>query len=217
MDAPQGLNGQGTAASDSAIALGRHLIGRAVYDPDAAMAVYQRCGSAAASSSPLARAAVIGIWAGDAVSANAIAMEDAMLTDPGVAHVCGALAAAIAVGVAGGERSTMLLHLGALPDADRPHIAAMLLAVDHLSSGTGAESGVRDAVGRSEDAATITGALLGAVDGRVAFPPAWTMPVLTCRPQAGLGARNPRPPEYWTDDLVDLAEALLSARRDRGM
>jgi hypothetical protein len=37
------------------------------------------------------------------------------------------------------------------------------------------------------------------------------MPVLTCRPDAGLAISRPRPDIYWTDDLVDLAEALLTS------
>jgi hypothetical protein len=35
------------------------------------------------------------------------------------------------------------------------------------------------------------------------------MRVLTWRPDAGLGVAKPRPEMCWTDDLVDLAEALL--------
>jgi hypothetical protein len=33
--------------------------------------------------------------------------------------------------------------------------------------------------------------------------------VLSCRPDRGLPGKQPRPEEYWPDDLVDLAEALL--------
>jgi hypothetical protein len=36
------------------------------------------------------------------------------------------------------------------------------------------------------------------------------MRVLTWRPDEGLGVAHPRPEICWTDDLVDLAEALLS-------
>jgi hypothetical protein len=35
------------------------------------------------------------------------------------------------------------------------------------------------------------------------------MRVLTWRPEAGIGVVPPRPEICWTDDLVDLAEALL--------
>ena len=56
---------------------------------------------------------------------------------------------------------------------------------------------------------TMSGALAGVVGGRRAFPTASVMRLLTRRPDAGLGVRDPRPETCWTDDLVDLAEALL--------
>jgi hypothetical protein len=60
--------------------------------------------------------------------------------------------------------------------------------------------------------ATLAAALRGAACGRQAFSPHDTLSVLTCRPDAGLGVAQPRPEEYWPDDLLDLAEALLRAR-----
>jgi fructose-1,6-bisphosphatase/inositol monophosphatase family enzyme len=54
----------------------------------------------------------------------------------------------------------------------------------------------------------VSGALLGATRGRWAFPVRDVMRVLTWRPDAGLGVAHPRPENCWTDDLVDLAEAL---------
>ena len=60
--------------------------------------------------------------------------------------------------------------------------------------------------------AAIAGALLGAADGRASLPMRWIMPVLTCRPDAGLHPARPRPDEYWPDDLLDLTEALLLSR-----
>ena len=40
--------------------------------------------------------------------------------------------------------------------------------------------------------------------------------VLACRSLAESGAMHPRPPEYWPDDALDLAEALLLARAGAG-
>ena len=58
--------------------------------------------------------------------------------------------------------------------------------------------------------AAVAAALRGLAGGRGVFPVPQVMRVLTWRPDAGLGVPNPRPEICWTDDLVDLAEALLS-------
>ena len=55
----------------------------------------------------------------------------------------------------------------------------------------------------------VVGALAGAAYGRSVFPVPQIMRVLTWRPDEGLGVSHPRPEICWTDDLVDLAEALL--------
>jgi len=55
----------------------------------------------------------------------------------------------------------------------------------------------------------VTGALTGAIDGRCVFPVHQVMRILTWRPESGPGVARPRPEICWTDDLVDLAEALL--------
>lgn len=55
----------------------------------------------------------------------------------------------------------------------------------------------------------VSAALAGAVHGRWGFPVHQVMRVLTWRPEAGVGMVRPRPEICWTDDLVDLAEALL--------
>jgi hypothetical protein len=55
----------------------------------------------------------------------------------------------------------------------------------------------------------VAGALAGAASGRNVFPVPQVMRILTWRPDAGLGVARPRPEICWTDDLVDLAEALL--------
>jgi fructose-1,6-bisphosphatase/inositol monophosphatase family enzyme len=57
--------------------------------------------------------------------------------------------------------------------------------------------------------AAINGAVCGAMYGRGAFSVDQIMRVLTWRPDAGADVTHPRPENCWTDDLVDLAEALL--------
>jgi ADP-ribosyl-[dinitrogen reductase] hydrolase len=75
---------------------------------------------------------------------------------------------------------------------------------------------VRRIAGDPQDAA-LAGALLGAAVGRRAFTPAQSLAVLSCRPDAGLGVARPRPDTLWPDDAVDLAEALLTRRGQRGV
>ena len=74
------------------------------------------------------------------------------------------------------------------------------------------EHGVVDTVARGGDTdtnAAIAGALLGAAWGRAAIPRQWQDRVLTCRPQAALGAVHPRPKAFWPVDALVLAERLL--------
>jgi ADP-ribosylglycohydrolase len=155
---------------------------------------------------------------------------------------CAAYAAAIAAGVGGGERDAMMRaairaaeHLGPgaapvrealrqasageAPESLEGQIGWVLLALRnafyHLAAGTPAEQALVQTIsggGDTDTNAAIAGALLGAADGRAAFPPRWVLPVLTCRPDSGLGVARPRPEEYWPDDLPDLAEALLLSR-----
>ncbi len=66
--------------------------------------------------------------------------------------------------------------------------------------------------GDTDTNAAIAGALLGAALGRCALPPGWVSAVMACRPDAALGAGRPRPEEYWPDDALDLAEALLACQ-----
>jgi fructose-1,6-bisphosphatase/inositol monophosphatase family enzyme len=67
-----------------------------------------------------------------------------------------------------------------------------------------------EALGRHEQPqGPVALALHGAARGRLAFPTSQIMRVLTWRPDEGLGTAWPRPENCWTDDLVDLAEALL--------
>ena len=63
--------------------------------------------------------------------------------------------------------------------------------------------------GDTDTNAAIAGALLGAAHGREAIPARWILPVLACRPLVEAGALRPRPMDYWPDDMLELAEALL--------
>ena len=77
------------------------------------------------------------------------------------------------------------------------------------------EEALVQTVGRGGDTdtnAAIAGALLGALHGRGAIPSRWILPVLACRPLAQAGALRPRPIDYWPDDILELAEALLVVR-----
>lgn len=63
--------------------------------------------------------------------------------------------------------------------------------------------------GDTDTNAAICGALLGAAEGREAIPPAWRNQVLACRAVAAKGVAHPRPVQFWADDTLELAEALL--------
>ena len=158
---------------------------------------------------------------------------------------CAAYAAAIAAGVAGADRSGMQqaaiaiatragadaarvadaladAAAGAPPAAFEHHMGWVLIALQnaffHLAATDDpAEALVRTvaAGGDTDTNAAIAGALLGAAVGRRAWPADWSSAVLTCRPDPGLGVVQPRPEEYWPDDLSDLAEALVLSRRAR--
>jgi len=92
--------------------------------------------------------------------------------------------------------------------------AALATAVAAGLAGAGHEEVVRLAGSAARDPVLAT-ALRGAALGRQAVSPAHALPVLTCRPDHGLGVAQPRPEEYWPDDLIDLTEALLLSRRVR--
>jgi hypothetical protein len=99
----------------------------------------------------------------------------------------------------------------ACPDADPTRAIALASAIT-AGIGGGAEREVLRIAGGPPENAVLAGALRGAALGRRAFDPRAALSVLTCRPDAGLGVARPRPEEYWPDDLIDLAEALLSTR-----
>ena len=96
--------------------------------------------------------------------------------------------------------------------ADPIRAAALGTAIAAGIAGATLDEVHRMAGGPPEDPA-LAGALRGAAMGRQAFSPSEALAVLTCRPDAGLGVARPRPEEYWPDDLIDLAEALLLSRR----
>ncbi len=64
--------------------------------------------------------------------------------------------------------------------------------------------------GDTDTNAAICGALLGAAQGREAVPLRWRRQVLGCRAVAIRGVQHPRPATYWTDDALELAEALVT-------
>lgn len=185
----------------------------------------------------LMRVSPIGIAAGSPTRAAAWARQDAALTHP---HpVCqeasAAFAAAIAAGldgagpeemwavaleVAGEEsvrRTLRAARDGGPKDATRNQgwvLIALRNAFHRLLSGQTLEAALVETVGMGGDTdtnAAICGALLGAAQGREAVPLRWRRQVLGCRPVAIPGVRHPRPSAFWTDDALELAEALLTA------
>jgi ADP-ribosylglycohydrolase len=91
-------------------------------------------------------------------------------------------------------------------------ITALQNAFHRLSTASSLEEALIATVGCGGDTdtnAAITGALLGAFYGAQAFPSRWVYAVLACRPLAEAGAARPRPVEYWPDDVLEVAEALL--------
>jgi ADP-ribosylglycohydrolase/fructose-1,6-bisphosphatase/inositol monophosphatase family enzyme len=190
------------------------------------------------SNGSLMRVSPIGIWAaGDPAHAGRPARDDSRLTHPSPSCVeaCAAYSAAIAAGVGGASRDEMLevaaahakgpahevvkrASKGTAPTDYFTHPGWVLLALQnafwclqHLEL----EEALVQTVARGGDTdtnAAITGALLGALHGRSALPERWVLPVLACRPLAEAGALRPRPIEYWPDDVLELAEALLLVR-----
>jgi len=181
--------------------------------------------------------------AGDPALAARLAAEEAGLThpDPVCRAASAAFAAAVAAGVAGGTAEEMWAaadrHAGegdgagpvrqrlALARRQAPEeferqagwvLTAFQNAFHHLMRGTPLAAALSATVGRGGDTdtnAAICGALLGACQGRDAIPLQWRNAVLSCRPVKGSGIRHPRPQDYWPDDALDLAEALLGLGR----
>jgi ADP-ribosyl-[dinitrogen reductase] hydrolase len=258
------IAGQPTDDSEMALALARGILRTGAYDGEAALAGYRawlqskpfdiggttRAGLqghanlASASNGSLMRVAPIGVWAaGEAGRAARTAREDSRLTHPNPVCVeaCAAYAAAIAAGVATGDRKAML-EAALAHSVGEAHEAIARAAAGHLprdfSKNPGwvqialenafyrlmhapdLEQGVVATVAAGGDTDTngaIAGALLGAAHGVGAIPPRWMLTVLACRPCAESDAPHPRPMEYWPDDVLEVAEALLIAGKPNGM
>ncbi len=202
---PGRLLGQPGDGTEMAIALARALAGRSTWDAPAvaaAQAAWQtsvRPDARPTAADALMRATPIGVWADGPAQAAALAAADRTLPDtaPDTIAACAGFAAAVAAGIGGADPGGMAAAAGDLP--------ALQPAFRALAEGTAPADGV-------------AGALAGAARGRTAFPTTAVMAVLTCRPDAllpdgllpeGLAPACPRPDIYWTDDLIDLAEALL--------
>ena len=175
-------------------------------------------------------------------AAAAMEDSDLTHPHPVCAIACGAYAAAITAGIAGADRPGMIraaldvAEAGRLDDgivaraiaaaasgrkpADFLHrqgwvVIALQNAFFHLARTPAIEDALVQTVAEGGDTdtnAAIAGALLGAAVGRDAIPTAWVRDVMACRPDAALDVKQPRPEEYWPDDALDLAEALLSCR-----
>ena len=167
------------------------------------------------------------------------ARRDAALTHPHPVCVAasGSFAAAVAAGITGADSQMMWsvahAHAGENPagatvratleaaqlgaPVEFQHqmgwvLTAFQNAFHHLWTGTTLEDALVTTVGRGGDTdtnAAICGALLGAAQGREAIPLRWRRALATCRTLAAPDINRPRPPAYWTDDAMDLAEALL--------
>ena len=190
------------------------------------------------SNGSLMRCSPIGVWAaGDPARAARTARDDSVLThaNPVCLEACAAYCAAIAAGVAGGSREDMVeaaaAHAkgpaheavkraakGIAPADFFTHPGWVLIALQNAFwclHSLEFEEALVATVGRGGDTdtnAAIAGALLGALHGRDAIPARWIHPVLACRPLAEAGALRPRPVEYWPDDVLEVAEALLLLR-----
>ena len=184
------------------------------------------------SNGSMMRVSPIGVWAaGDPARAAEAARADSALThkNPLCVEACAGYAAAIAAGVAGASREAMreaalancrgrareAIETARLPADFMTQMGWVLIALRnaffHLKSSS-FESALVETVGRGGDSdtnAAICGALLGAALGRQAIPSRWILPVLACRATVEAGAPRPRPPAYWPDDVLELAEALL--------
>ena len=249
------MAGQPTDDSEMALTLARTLVRDRRHDPERVLDAYRawltsrpidvgmttergllgRGDASSESNGSLMRVSPLGIWAaGEPRRAAKAARADSALTHPNPVCVeaCAGYAAAVAVGVGGGNRDAMLE--AALEHSSGPARAAMMLGATSIAPSdfftrpgwvlvalqsafyalfheSFEEALVRTAGqgGDTDTNAAIAGALLGAAQGREAVPPRWIFPVLACRPLAECGALRPRPAEYWPDDVLELAEALL--------
>lgn len=212
---------------------------RAAIQSAAATAIARSQSATAATQSHAATAAAQSHAATAAMADSALSHPH-----PVSQAACAAFAAAIAAGIGGADRAGMMAtalsvagsvaggdavvatleqaRAGQPPPDYQRQMGWALIALGnaffHLAAGTDAETALIRTIGAGGDTdtnAAIAGALIGAADGRLGFPARWVMPVLTCRPDAGLAVMRPRPDIYWTDDLIDLAEALLTRQGPR--
>lgn len=184
----------------------------------------------------LMRVSPIGIAARSWKRAAVWARQDALLTHPHPVCVeaSAAFAAAIAAGLEGlrPEEMWKVAHeitedetvreclLKARENGPRDAtrnqgwvLIALQNAFHRLLSKQPLETALVDTVmmgGDTDTNAAICGALLGAAQGREAVPLRWRRQILGCRPVKMAGVRHPRPTTYWTDDALELAEALVT-------
>ncbi|MCE5972433.1 ADP-ribosylglycohydrolase family protein [Sinirhodobacter sp. WL0062] len=268
------IAGQPTDDGEMALALGRSLVAARGYDVGAVSQAYVRWGrshpfdmglttrealkalaaghraqSDSQANGALMRVSPIGIAAAGAPALAAmLASSDARLTHshPICQAASAAYAAAIAMGVEGGDAEAMfdvadkyagtgrgaLVIRERLAQARRQEcpddyfrqtgwvLTAFQNAFYHLARGTPLAEALMTTVARGGDTdtnAAICGALLGAVQGRDAVPLQWRNALLTCRPMDVAGVTHPRPQEYWPDDAMELAEALLTINSTENM
>jgi ADP-ribosyl-[dinitrogen reductase] hydrolase len=120
-------------------------------------------------------------------------------------HCAGTAREAIAAGAAGRPPADFLRQQGWV-------LIALQNAFYRLLHAPSLEEGIVATVNAGGDTDTngaVAGALLGAAYGRAAIPARWILPVLACRASIEAGAPRPRPPVYWPEDALELAEALL--------
>jgi ADP-ribosyl-[dinitrogen reductase] hydrolase len=180
-------------------------------DPDEAVATASE-DSALSNPHPVCRASCACFTAAISAALLGADRRGMMETALRIADAAGSEAAPVATAlrqaVAGVAPADFQRHMGWV-------LIALQNAFFHLAAGTTIEPALIETVGRGGDTDTngaVAGALLGAADGRGSLPVRWVLPVLTCRPDAGLHPARPRPDEYWPDDLLDLTEALLLSR-----
>ena len=186
--------GDFSADVELALVIARALVGRKTYDRaaiDAAIKGWVDQGGDLSRASPLARAIPIGLWARTPDAAEAIAREDG---PDGIWNGANARAIAMDLESAGRGQSVK-------PDAVALETLHWAIA-NKNSVGPGGGSG-------QSHPSFLLGAMTGARFGRGVFPVQEVMRILTHRPDSGLGAARPRPDMVWTDDIIDLAEALL--------
>ena len=184
--------------AELAVATARALVGCRNYDQDRVAAAIRDWGGPAASP---VRAIPIALWARDPDMAEAAARLD-QPDDPLAPVLARWLARRLAAADIDGDA-----YSGAAGDI--PNSTDINLhRVAHAKS---ADVAAAEAwPGAKPLPPAIAAAMKGLALGRTAFPVPQVMRVLTWRPDAGLGAAVPRPDICWTDDLIDLAEALLT-------